>query len=282
MGTDATVVRPTLLQTRRRQLLTLVRREVVAQLLRWRGAWIYPLAFAPLLIIAVHALRDPADSHRLADETTVFASIVQFFYLRIAIFFTAAGLFTRAFRGEIVERTLHYAFLAPVRRELIVLGKFLGTLLVMLAVYETAVLAGFLTMYGHFPAGQAFLQEGPGLSQLGRYLLATALACIGYGAIFLVIGLLFRLPLLPGLIVLGLETWSGVLPPMLQYLTVTYYLKPICPAPPELEGLIALLAVAVEPVPTWAAVGGLIVFASAVLGFASVKVRRMEINYSTD
>ena len=99
MSAETTATEPTLLQTRLRQLLVIVRREVTGQLLRWRGAWIYPLAFAPLVIIAVHAMRDPVDSHRLAEETTVFAGIVHFFYLRIAIFFAAAGLFTRAFRG---------------------------------------------------------------------------------------------------------------------------------------------------------------------------------------
>jgi ABC-type transport system involved in cytochrome c biogenesis permease component len=282
MSTEPAVAGPTLMQTRLRQLVTIVRRETAAQLLRWRGAWIYPLALAPLVIVAVHALRDPADSHRLSQETTVVAGIVHFYYLRIAIFFGTAALFSRAFRGEIVERTLHYSLLAPVRREVLVIGKFVGNLLVSLAVFVTAVAAVFLAMYGHFPEGAAFLREGQGAAQLGAYLLATALACVGYGAVFLMLGLVFRNVGLPALTVLTLETWSGALPPLLQRLTVSYYLKPICPVPPQAEGFAALLTVAVEPTPTWLAAAGLVLFAAAVLAFASVKVRRMEINYTTD
>jgi ABC-type transport system involved in cytochrome c biogenesis permease component len=281
-STEPAAAGPTLMQTRIRQLVTIVRREATAQLLRWRGAWIYALALAPLVIVTVHALRDPADSHRLSQETTVVAGIVHFYYLRVAVFFGAAALFSRAFRGEMVERTLHYSLLAPVRREVLVLGKFLGNLLVSLVVFVTGVAAVFLAMYGHFPEGVVFLREGAGAAQLGAYVLATALACVGYGAIFLVLGLVFRNIGVPAVTLLGLETWSGALPPLLQRLTVTYYLKPICPVPPQLEGFAALLTVAVEPTPTWLAVVGLVLFAAAVLAFASVKVRRMEINYTTD
>jgi len=37
----------------------------------------------------------------------------QIFYLRVGIFFGCMGLFTWLFRGEIVEKSLHYYFLSP-------------------------------------------------------------------------------------------------------------------------------------------------------------------------
>ena len=54
-------------------------------------------------------------------------------------------------------------------------------------------------MYGHFgPAGRAYVFAGPGLGQLAAYLSVTALACLGYGSIFLALSLVFKNPILPG------------------------------------------------------------------------------------
>ena len=42
------------------------------------------------------------------------------------------------FRGEVVDRSLHYYFLAPVRREVLVVGKYLSGLIATIALF-TAV-----------------------------------------------------------------------------------------------------------------------------------------------
>jgi hypothetical protein len=212
----------------------------------------------------------------------VFAGIFQFFYLRVAIFFGCVAIFTRAFRGEMLERSLHYLLLAPIRRELLVVGKFLGGLLAAIAIFEAGVIACFAMMFGHFPEGPGFVWRGPGLGHLGAYAAMTALACLGYGAVFMAVGLLFKNPTLPALMVFGLESWSGLLPPVLQRLTVTYYLKPLFPVTLPVEGLAAMLTVVIEPTPAWIAVGGLVLFAAAVVALASVRVRKMQIHYTTD
>ena len=56
----------------------------------------------------------------------VFAAMFQFFYLRAAIFFGCMGIFSNLFRGEMLEKTLHYYYLTPMRRELLVAGKYLA------------------------------------------------------------------------------------------------------------------------------------------------------------
>ncbi len=267
-------------QARAAQLLTIVRRELRGHLLRVRGLWIYPLAFAPPLVIGVHVLVH--QECRLESDTLVLAGIVQFFYLRVALFFGAAALFARIFRGEMTERSLHYLLLAPVRRELILVGKFLGSVLASALVFGLAVAACVLFMFGHTPEGRELLANGNGLSQLVAYLSVTALACVGFGALFTIIGLVFKYPVLPTLIVLGMETWSGVLPPWWQRLTVTHYLKPLCPVSVPGEGWTALLTVVVEPTPTWLAVSGLLLFATLVVAAASWRVRRLEIDYTSD
>ena len=266
---------------RQRQFLVIVRRELAAQLLRWRGVGIYPLALLPLIIIVLHAVAHRG-GHRLEKETNVLAALFQFYYLHVGLLLGSASVFTRSFRAEMTDRSLHYSLLAPLRRELLVVGKLAGGLIATASIFCSAVVACFVTMFYHFPEGRAFLESRQGLGHLLAYAGTTALACLGYGAVFLAIGLLFRNPVLPILVVLGLETWSGVLPPLLQRLTVSYYLKPLCPVPAPVEGWSGVFTVVVEPTPTWLAVAGLFALTGIVVALACAWVRRLEINYTTE
>jgi ABC-type transport system involved in multi-copper enzyme maturation permease subunit len=263
------------------QFLTILRRELLAQFFRWRGAWIYPLALAPLFVISMHALHDRSRCE-LSDETAILAGIFQYYYLRVGIFFACAAIFTRLLRGEMSDRTLHYSLLAPLRRELLVAGKFAAGLVAVMAVFGIGVAASFYVMFAHFPEGSAFLAEGRALTQLGAYLGVTALAALGYGAVFVALGVAFKNPILPILMVLALESWGGILPSFLQPLTVTYYLKPLAPVEAPVEGISAIFTVLVDPPPMWLSVSGLMGLAVAALVFASRRVRRLEIEYTTE
>ena len=157
-------------------------------------------------------------------------AIFQFYYLRLGIFFGCLGLFTRLFRGEMMERSLHHYLLAPVRRELLTIGKFLAGLIISVATFGTAVLLAFVLMYLHFGAeARSFVLSGPGLGHLGSYLLVTALACLGYGSLFLLVGLLARNPILPAVPILIWESMNHILPASLKFLSVIFYLEPLLP-----------------------------------------------------
>ena len=65
---------------------------------------------------------------RFSKDIEILAGIFQIFFLRPAVYFGCVGIFTYLFRGEVVERTLHYYFLSPVRREVLVAGKYLAGL----------------------------------------------------------------------------------------------------------------------------------------------------------
>jgi ABC-type transport system involved in multi-copper enzyme maturation permease subunit len=219
----------------------------------------------------------------LSQDTNILAGIIQFYYLRLGIFFGCMGIFTWLIRGEVVQKSLHYYFLAPIRRELLVLGKFAAGVVTAFTIFGTGVFLSFFFMYFHFgPIGQQFIFQGPGLGHLTSYLLVTALACVGYGALFLALSLVLRNPIIPGIIILGWETISGVLPPLLQKLSVTFYLKHLSPVQVPGEGLMALFTVVVAPVPQWLAIAGLCTLAGAVVAFACFRIRRFEISYSTD
>ena len=263
-----------------RQIAAVLRMDLRKNFLSRRGIWIYLLAFAPVVLITLHAIIDRAENSSIRTDTEVLAGIFQFFYLRFGIFFGCLGIFTWLIRGEVIEKSLHYYFLAPVKREVLLLGKFVGGVVTSVTLFGLGVLASFAVMYAHFgAAGQYYVFNGPGMGQLLSYLGVTALACIGYGSLFLMLSLLIKNPIIPAALVLGWETFNPVLPSMVQRFSVTYYLKQLCPVSIPVDGLMRLFTVVSEPVSTFAAILGPIILAALVLAMACKLVRRFEISY---
>jgi ABC-type transport system involved in multi-copper enzyme maturation permease subunit len=269
---------------RKNQLISIVKIELKRNFMTKRGLWIYLLAFAPAVVIGIHAL-DSRGGRRctIEQDTEILAGIVQLFYMRLGIFFGCLGIFTWLFRGEVVQRSLHYYFLAPLRRELLVIGKFLAGAITASILFSAGVIVSFLFMYGHFgPRGEQFVFDGPGLGHLGTYLIITVLACLGYGAVFLALSLIFRNPIIPAAMVFGWETISGVLPSFLQKFSITFYLKNLAPVDVPARGIMALFTVVADPVPPIVAVPGLLLLVTTMLVFACYWVRSMEISYSKE
>jgi ABC-type transport system involved in multi-copper enzyme maturation permease subunit len=266
------------------QLAAILRIEIKKNLWMRRSIWIYLLAFAPTVMFGIHALTSPMGRNcSIAEDTRIFAYVFQIFYLRVGIFFGCMGLFTWLFRGEVVEKSLHYYFLSPVRRQLLVAGKFLAGLITASLVFSASVLLCFTFAYGHFGApGRAYVFNGPGLSDLMSYLLVTVLACLGFGSLFLALSLVFKNPVLPGLVALLWETFHAVAPSVLQKLSISFYLKQLCPVTIPSEGVMALFTVMAEPVSPWLAIPGLLVLSAIILAFACMRIRRTEISYLAD
>ncbi len=266
------------------QLAAVLRIEIRKNLWMRRSIWIYLLAFAPTAMFGIHALTSPMGRNCSIDEDTrILAYVFQIFYLRVGIFFGCMGLFTWLFRGEVVEKSLHYYFLSPMRRELLVAGKFLAGLITASLVFGASVLLCFTFAYSHFGApGRAFVFNGPGLGHLASYLFVTVLACLGYGSIFLALSLVIKNPILPGIVVLLWETFHAVAPSLLQKLSVTFYLKQLCPVTIPPEGVMALFTVIAEPVSPWLAVPGLVLLSVAIIIAAGFQIRRTEISYLAD
>ena len=265
------------------QLNAIVRLESRRNLFSWRAAWVYFLAFAPTFIIFIHAFVDRHRSDSLSDDTQVLAVIFQFYYVRLGIFFGALGIFARLIRGEMIERSLHYYLLSPVRREVLLLGKFVAGAVRSLLLFESAVFLSFSVMYMHHgAAGMQYVFDGPGVSQLYAYMTVTALACLGYGAVFLLFSMLFKNPAPAALLLMGWEVISSVLPPLLQRFSIAAYLKHLMPVSAPVEGVFALLTVNTEPVAAWLAVTGALVLTAAVLAVSCWKMRTLEISYTTE
>ena len=261
-----------------RQLLGTLRLEIRRGLAVRRAFAVYFLAFAPVVLLALWAMSPfPTREFEGVQEATTMFAVVFEAYLRVSIFFSALFLFTNLYRAEILERSLHYYFLSPVRRELVATGKYLAALLVGcgLYVFTTSVIFILTVIPWGSSAFVTYVFRGPGLANLISYLAVVVLAFAGYGAIFLVIGLLFRNPVIPAAVLWLWEAANLLLPPLLKRFSVVFYLQSLYPVPLTRS----LFEVVAEPPPVWVAVAGGIVVTLAVLAFAAWRVRHMEISY---
>jgi ABC-type transport system involved in multi-copper enzyme maturation permease subunit len=263
-----------------RQVAAVMRLELRKNFLSRRSLLLYLLAGTPLALLALLDLFPPP-SNEFNDFTllsVMYAAIYNGLILRTLIFFGCAWVFMNLFRGEVVDRSLHYYFMTPARREVLVVGKYLSGLVTTVIMFGVTTVGSMLLLYfvRFYSESTRYFFEGPGLRQLLVYLSITVLACVGYGAIFLVVGLLFRNPVIPALIFYGWEWLNFLLPPLLKKISVIHYLDSLRPVPMS-DGPFAVLA---EPTPAWISVPSLFVFTLVVLAVASLYIRRMEISYA--
>ncbi|MEZ5400976.1 MAG: ABC transporter permease subunit [Bryobacteraceae bacterium] len=221
------------------------------------------------------------------EDKLIFAGVFQYFYLKLAIFFGCLGIFMNLFRGEMLDKTLHFWLLIPARRSVLLAGKYLAGLGASIVIFSAGVTLSFVTLLAaQYPAEARAYWDSGGAAHLGWYVAAAALACAGYGSVFLAAGLLLRNPIVPAVALLFWEGINGFLPAMLQKLSVLYYVQSLCPIPPPMDddmpALARLLLAPAEPAPAWTAVLGVIGVTALVLWLASRAVNRLEINYSSD
>ncbi len=271
-----------------RQIGAILRLEMRKTFFAKRGLWVYLLAAFPLVIFLGHSI-ERILHHRACDygmDTNIFATIFQILDLRLVLFFGCLGIFMNLFRGELLDRSLHYYFLAPVRREVLVVGKYLAGLLAAIVIFSTSTILQWTSLQIHFPYDMvmSYLRFGNGWSHLAAYVGATILGCVGYGSVFLLAGALFKNPIAPAAIVAVWESINSFLPGVLQKFSVIYYLKSMCPieASPDVGPPFSLLVVNADPISPAIAVPGIIAFTLLVLVVAAMQVRKMEINYGAE
>src|SRR5882762_8327358 len=261
-----------------RQIRSIFGLELRKNFLGRRAILIYLLALFPVAIFAMMMLVTPTRYFNVLG--TIYAYIYGALILRTVVFFGCAWIFMNLFRGELVDRSLHYYFLSPVRREVLLVGKYLSGLVTSSILFTiTTVVSMLLLYFPHFASESSrFFFDGPGLGQLFTYAGITMLACLGYGAFFLVVGLFFRNPIIPALLLYGWEWLNFLLPPLLKKISVIHYLNSLVPVPVS-EGPFAVVA---EPTPAWISIPGLLIVTALVLFAASRRIRRMEISYGSD
>lgn len=157
----------------------------------------------------------------LDKDRKIFAGIFQYFYLRLAIFFGCLGIFMNLFRGEMLDKTLHFWFLTPVRREVLLAGKYIAGLAASSVIFGGGALLGYAAMlWPHNGVDAQAFMAAAGWSHGFWYAAAAVLGCLGYGSVFLAAGLLLRNPIIPAAVILLWESINGFLPATLQKLSV--------------------------------------------------------------
>lgn len=115
-----------------------------------------------------------------------------------------------------------------------------------------------------------------GMGHLIAYVFITALAAIGYGALFLLAGLFFKNPMVPAVLYLGFEVLVPFLPLPLRVFSVARHLQALLPVQPSLGPL----AVTGSDMPGWLAVILILGVGAIAVRLAGWRAQGFEIDYS--
>ncbi|HEU4711163.1 MAG TPA: hypothetical protein VFS76_06335 [Pyrinomonadaceae bacterium] len=269
-----------------RQIRAIVGLELHKNFFSRRSILIYLIAMLPLFPLTVLAIFQPPDSEwqDFNFMAKIYAVLYHGLIVRTVVFFGCAWIFMNLFRGELVDRSLHYYFLTAVRREVLVVGKYLSGLVTSIVLFTATTVVSMLLLYfPHFYSQSLrYFTEGRGAGQLLTYAGITMLACVGYGAFFLVVGLFIRNPIIPALLLYGWEWLNFLLPPLLKKISVIHYLNSMMPLPLSSVIKEGPLAVVAEPTPAWISIPSMLLVTVLVLVLAAYRTRHMEIRYGSD
>ena len=101
-----------------RQIAAIMRLDVKRNFFGKRAVLIYLLALMPIGLLSLMAVIPPGFAW---DDFTQYPQRFSLIYnaliLRTVVFFGCAWIFMNLFRGEMIDKSLHYYLLAPIRRE---------------------------------------------------------------------------------------------------------------------------------------------------------------------
>lgn len=265
-----------------RQIWAIFRSELKKNIFNRRAIFFYILALFPALLFSTF-LFVPFNKKNMGNQAffnQIFAQVFEALSLRVVLFFGCSWLFINLFRAEVMDKSLHYYFLTPVRRELLVVAKYFSAVVISSTLFSivTAISLFFAYTPRGYEAGMQYFFEGPGLSHALAYLGITVLGCIGYGSIFLLFGLFFRNPIIPAVFLYGWEMINFLLPPILKKLSIIFYLQSLTP----IKLSVGPYAIVAEPASPWIAIPSMLLLTTFVLIVACLKVRKMEISYGNE
>jgi len=268
-----------------RQILAVQALELRKRFFGKRAIPVYLLALIPIVLFAgrlvVLRVFDVDRNEFIAQDQVGYAVLFRLLILRFVVYFGCVAIFVPLFRGDILDRSLHYYFLVPMKRRTLTAAKYASGLLAALVLFNGVTLSTWTMNYlshGVSSLGE-LLFSGRGLFEISSYLLVTSLACVGYGAVFLAAGVFFKNPIVPAVGILGWESINALLPPVLKKISVIHYLESLCPVSIPQDSGIAILA---DPASPWVAIPGILLLAALLVYVAAERVKRLEILYGVE
>ena len=165
-----------------------------------------------------------------------YGNIVAYYYLRFALPVTALFYATSLIADEVDGKTLTYLITRPVRRSAILIGKFAAYVATTLTLSLPAIVVSFFLL----ATANGWSGIGSRVGDLFRDLGVMALALVAYGALFTLVGVLLRRPVIPGLLFIFVWELVANLPGYMPRFTLTAWLQSLIRHRPPQEGVSAI------------------------------------------
>lgn len=210
--------------------LSLRRLAFAPAMLAYLGIAAIPLLI--VLIVHLATLHNPSTGIlSLQSVHTVYEGFLRTLYLHFVVFFIATILGSSVMRQDREEQTLHYLFLQPVARWMVIVAKLGAYLVVSSAVCVGSLWLTYLAMaLPHCGLGAVttdlFVQGRAAI--LARESMVLVLGLLAYGSFALLMGNYFKNATY-ALLLLAWEAGLPYLPSTLKFWTVMHYLQSLMP-----------------------------------------------------
>jgi ABC-type transport system involved in multi-copper enzyme maturation permease subunit len=179
----------------------------------------------------------------------IFGLMMWAFFIQFSVPILGVFYGTSLIADEVEDKTITYLFTRPIPRSAVLFGKYLAYVVCTVFVVLPAVVMIWLLIV---PIGGSL---AAGFPDLVKDLGLLALGLVVYGAVFAMVGTLFKRPLLVGLVfIFGWETVVMALPGYLKRFTVAYYLRGLVPHALPSDSPISIIQALFRETPTltWA------------------------------
>jgi ABC-2 type transport system permease protein len=193
----------------------------------------------PVVLAVVYRVVVAADiPNRAVPPIDLYGLVVAVYWIRNVLPLMALFHATSLIADEVDGKTLTYLLTRPLTRTSILAGKFAAYLVSSLAItFPAAVLTFFIVVTARGWSG-----VGASVPDLFRDLGVMTLTLLVYGALFSLLGVLLRRPVIPGLLFLfGWELLAN-LPGYLPRFTLNAWLRSLTHHRPPVEGLSGLFS----------------------------------------
>lgn len=153
-------------------------------------------------------------------------------YIRFLVPLAALFYATALIADEVEGKTLTYLLTRPVQRAAILTGKFAACLATTLSLSLPSLVLTFFLL----TTARGWGMVGASVPDLFRDMGVVALALLAYGALFTLLGVLLKRPMIPGLLFVFVWELVANLPGYLPRFTVTAYLRSLLRHRPPTEG----------------------------------------------